>query len=59
LKNLNLPPQGIFARMIQSQTVSAKFIACRFFTMQLTIRKYAKGATPIQDAPQNFPAKAI
>jgi hypothetical protein len=29
--------------MIQSQTVSAKFIPCRFLTMQLTIRNYAGG----------------
>jgi hypothetical protein len=45
--------------MIQSQTVSAKFIPCRFLTMQLTIRNYAGGTAALQDAPQAFPVKAV
>jgi hypothetical protein len=45
--------------MIQSQTVSAKFIPCRFFTMQLAIRKSERVADPGSDASQAFPVKAI
>jgi hypothetical protein len=50
---------GVFARMIQSQTVSGRIIPCRFFIMQLAIRKSARAPDAFHCAPQAFPIKAI
>jgi hypothetical protein len=59
LSNFNGSTSSIFARTIHGQTVSARIILYRFFTMQLAIRNLFRRLTLFHDDSQAVVAKAI